>query len=163
MEDIQDIIEAKPIYESDEKSQWAQMSTTIKCLPLPDAFMPCENLLETFWLRLAVWFISSAGVLANSSAIIYNLVNTWFYYRSTHDLNVPTYLLTHLSCADMLMAIYLAFIAIKDMNSRDKFAQSALEWQRSNGCSVAGFLGVVSALSSAFSLAFITFERLHCI
>jgi len=121
--------------------------------------MPCENLLETFWLRISVWLISSAGILANTSAILYNLLYCWIFYRSTHDLNVATYLLTHLACADSLMAVYLAFIAVKDMSSRDKFSQSALEWQRSSGCSVAGFMGIVSALSSAFFLAFITFER----
>lgn len=130
-----------------------------ECRPKPDAFMPCENLLETIWLRISVWLISSVGVLANMSAIVYNLAYSWMYYRSTHDLNVPTYLLTHLACADSLMAVYLAFIAIKDLSSRDKFAQSALEWQRSSGCNVAGFLGVVSAVASAFCLAFITFER----
>lgn len=121
--------------------------------------MPCENLLETLILRISAWLISMAGLLANTSVIVYNIAYSWLFYKSSHDLNVPTYLLTHLACADSLMSIYLSFIVMKDMQSRDKFAQSALEWQRSRGCSVAGFLGVLSALVSAFSLAFITFER----
>jgi hypothetical protein len=123
--------------------------------------MPCENLLETLFLRISVWLVSMAGLLANTSAIVYNLFYSWAFYSSTRELNVPTFLLTNLAFADSLMSIYLSFIAVKDMSSRDKFAQSALEWQQSRGCSVAGFLGIVSALASAFCLAFITFERFY--
>lgn len=151
-----DVIEAVPYQET---SNDLVKYTKLKCSPLPDAFMPCENLLEDFWLRLSVWIISFVGLIANFSVILYNFGNSCLYYTSTHDLNVPTYLMTNLAVADSLMSLYLAFIAVKDMQSRDKFGQSALEWQKSFGCPVAGFMGVVSSLTSALCLAFITFER----
>lgn len=133
------------------------------CTPLPDAFTPCENLLERFWLRIAVWFVSSIGILSNLSVVVYNIVFSLLYYYKNDDINVNTFLITNLATADSLMSIYLLFIAVKDLTSRHNFDHSALTWQRSINCNLAGFLSVISSLASAFTLSFITFERFYAI
>jgi hypothetical protein len=119
--------------------------------------------LEGKWCRVSVWFISLMGIISNLCVIIYHILNNISYYKSNIDVNVPSFLLTHLAVADSLMSIYLLFIVIKDSRSISNFGKSALEWQRSLGCNLAGFLSVASSVSSALCLAFITFERYYAI
>jgi Leucine-rich repeat (LRR) protein len=140
------------------------VSNLVNCSPQPDVFSPCENLLGDWWLRAAVWIISIIGIVCNLSVVFFNLLHgIYFYRRKNVTLDVPTFLLTNLATADLLMAIYLLFIAVKDFSSRNNFDKSALVWQRSLNCNVAGFLSILSSLCSAFCLAFITFERFYAI
>ncbi len=62
-----------------------------------------------------------------------------------------------------MMNIYLLFIAYKDLQSRHTFGKSAISWQNSFTCSLAGFLSMLACLSTALFLAFITFERFYVI
>lgn len=134
-----------------------------KCTPEPDPFTPCSNLLEDWWLRISVWLVSTMGILSNFCVVIYNLIHSVLYYNNNNAISVPTFLLTNLATADSLMSVYLLLIAVKDTTSRQHFGQSALLWQRSFTCNLAGFLSVVSSVSSALCLAFITFERFYAI
>lgn len=138
-------------------------SLDFKCSPEPDPFTPCENLLEDWWLRIAVWLISLLGILSNVCVVAYNIMISVLYYYNNNDINVSNFLITNLATADSLMSIYLLFIALKDATSRHTFGQSALDWQRSFSCNLAGFLSVVSSVASALCLAFITFERYYAI
>lgn len=95
--------------------------------------------------------------------VTYNIVHSILHYYYNYDVNVSTFLLTNLATADSLMSIYLLFIAIKDATSRHNFVQTALVWQRSFKCNLAGFLSIMSSVSSALCLAFITFERYYAI
>ena len=140
-----------------------KQSTSFRCSPEPDPFTPCSNLLEDWWLRISVWLVSIVGILSNSCVVIYNIIHSILYYNNNNAISVPTFLLTNLATADSLMSIYLLFIAVKDTASRQNFGKSALIWQRSFSCNLAGFLSVVSSVSSALCLAFITFERYYAI
>jgi hypothetical protein len=140
-----------------------QQGRNFTCTPIPDVLTPCENLLDDLWLRVAVWLVSLLGILSNFCVIAYNVMYSVFYYYNNHDVNVSTFLLTNLATADSLMSVYLLFIAVKDSSSRDNFDESALVWQHSFTCNLAGFLSVVSCVSSALCLVFITFERYYSI
>lgn len=135
----------------------------ITCTPMPDPLTPCKNLLDDMWLRFSVWFVSLMGILSNLCVVAYNIMYGVFYYYNNSDINVPTFLLTNLATADSLMSVYLLFIAVKDSTSREMFSQSAIAWQRSFSCNLAGFLSIVSSVSSALCLVFITFERYYSI
>ena len=136
-------------------------SNDVSCMPDPDTFQPCENLLEDVWLSIAVWVISTLGILSNMCVIVHNVMYMICYYQMNDSVKVSTYLLSNLAVADLLMSIFLLFIAVKDAESRHNFFQSALMWQRSFRCNLAGFLGIASSVSSALCLAFITFERYY--
>lgn len=101
--------------------------------------------------------------MANISVIIYKVITSLRLYYFKREQDVPGFLLTNLALADSLMSIYLLFIAVKDLTSRGNFGQSALTWQRSASCNLAGFLSIVSYVSSSLCLAFITFERFYAI
>ncbi|CAF0813113.1 unnamed protein product [Brachionus calyciflorus] len=141
----------------------SKIKSNFSCLPKPDPFTPCENLLEDLWLRIGVWLVSVLGILSNFCVIGYNFIFGFKFYKSYNEHSVPNFLLTNLASADSLMSIYLLFIALKDASSRHHFGQSALEWQSSFSCNLAGFLSVISSLSSALCLCFITYERFYAI
>lgn len=136
----------------------------IKCTPLPDPLTPCENLLgKGLLLRISVCFISTMGIACNIFAIIFNVIDGIYLYHSTMFFNVPVFLLTNLALSDLFMSIYLIIIAIKDISTRDHFDKVALIWQHSSNCNMAGFLSILSFMSSALILAFVTFERFYVI
>ena len=87
---------------------------------------------------MLAWTLALLGTLANFSVILYKTAAGLRLYRVRRDLEVPGFLLTNLALSDSLMSIYLLFIAVKDVTSRGKFGQSALTWQRSASCNLAG-------------------------
>ena len=89
-------------------------------------FFKGENLLDGWWLRSSVWFISLMGILSNLMVVAFNILYLLNYYYSNVDIHVPAFLLTNLAIADSLMAIYLLFIAIKDNTSRSNFGKVIL-------------------------------------
>ena len=135
----------------------------LSCVPQPDAFTPCEDLLEGWPLRILVWTLSLLGTLSNITVILYKLLTSLKHYYINVQIDTPSFLLTNLALADSLMSTYLLFIALKDATSRTNFGQSALTWQRSIFCNMAGFLAIVSYVSSSLCLSFITFERYYAI
>jgi Leucine-rich repeat (LRR) protein len=135
---------------------------SVNCSLEPDPFQPCENLLsEDVWISIVVWAISLMGIFCNLCVIIHNFVYIIFDYQLNNRVKVSTYLLSNLAIADLLMSIYLLFIAVEDAESRHNFFRSALVWQRSFRCNLAGFFGIASSISSALCLVFITFERYY--
>lgn len=61
------------------------------------------------------------------------------------------------------MGIYLGMLAIVDAATLGDYKVYALPWQRSFGCQIAGFLGVLSTELSVYTLAVITCERNYAI
>lgn len=156
------ILAVRPTLELEEFKIF-DVEKKIVCLPLPDSFTPCENLLEDLWLRIAVWIVSILGILSNFSVVIYNTICSFQFYKCHNTQFIPMFLLSNLAIADSFMSWYLFILALKDATSRHNFGQSALEWQASFTCNFAGFLSIVSSVASAFCLSFITFDRYYAI
>lgn len=78
-------------------------------------------------------------------------------------MDVPRFLICNLACADFCMGIYLGILAIVDASTLGEFEMHAIKWQKSPGCLVAGFLGIVASELSVFTLTIITMERFYAI
>lgn len=78
-------------------------------------------------------------------------------------MDVSRFLICNLACADFMMGVYLGILAIVDATTLGEFKQHAVAWQRSPGCKLAGFLGVLSSELSVFTLTTITLERFYAI
>ncbi|KFM64533.1 Thyrotropin receptor, partial [Stegodyphus mimosarum] len=78
-------------------------------------------------------------------------------------MDVPRFLVCNLAGADFFMGIYLGMLAVVDASTLGEFKVSAIKWQTSIGCEVAGFLGVLSSELSVFTLSVITLERNYAI
>uniref|UniRef100_A0A8C4PWN6 Luteinizing hormone/choriogonadotropin receptor n=1 Tax=Eptatretus burgeri TaxID=7764 RepID=A0A8C4PWN6_EPTBU len=127
-------------------------ATHVQCVPVPNAFNPCEDIVGYPALRLAIWIVAVLAVASNFTVLM-GLV------FSGHKLTVPRFLICHLAFADMCMGIYLLFIATVDLKTRGQFHKFAIEWQSNTGCGFSGFLSIFSTELSIFTLTVITLER----
>ncbi|KAK6635620.1 hypothetical protein RUM44_000874 [Polyplax serrata] len=126
------------------------------CRPAPDAFNPCEDIMENWALRVQVWIVAIFALLGNL-AVLLVLISSRF------RMTVPKFLMCNLAIADFFMGVYLLLIAIMDVRSIGVYFNFAIDWQNGWGCQVAGFLTVLSSELSIFTLTVITCERWYTI
>ena len=124
----------------------------ITCSPEPNVFYPCDDLMTKTWLRVCVWFVFLLALIGNSVVLFVIIANV-------SKLDVQRYLMLNLAFADLLLGIYLGFLAIVDILTTGDFRKHALEWQFSSSCKAAGFLAVFASELSVYTLAVITIER----
>ncbi|KAK7590608.1 hypothetical protein V9T40_002221 [Parthenolecanium corni] len=124
----------------------------VDCLPQPDAFNPCEDVMGYKWLRVCVWIVVLIGFMGNASVLVVNA-------SKLREMTVQSLLILNLAFADMCMATFLLLIAIQDLISKNNYFNYAYDWQQGMGCKTAGFLTIFSSQLSIFTLCFLTIER----
>ncbi|XP_052602498.1 lutropin-choriogonadotropic hormone receptor isoform X2 [Peromyscus californicus insignis] len=149
------------IFEESELSGWDYdygfcTPKTLQCIPEPDAFNPCEDIMGYAFLRVLIWLI-------NILAIVGNLTVLFVLLTSRYKLTVPRFLMCNLSFADFCMGLYLLLIASVDSQTKGQYYNHAIEWQTGSGCSAAGFFTVFASELSVYTLTVITLERWHTI
>ncbi|XP_060523778.1 lutropin-choriogonadotropic hormone receptor-like isoform X2 [Cylas formicarius] len=124
----------------------------VRCIPIPDPFNPCEDLMGNWGLRIPVWIISHSAVIGNLLVLV---VICTSHFR----LTVSKFLMCNLSIADLCIGIHLMLLAGIDAHSMGAYFNFAIDWQEGSGCKIAGFLTVFGNVLSVFTLAVITVER----
>ncbi|KAJ4443998.1 hypothetical protein ANN_05787 [Periplaneta americana] len=122
------------------------------CLPPPDEFSSCEDLMSNLVLRICVWVL---GVLATFGNI---LVIGW-RMRFKHTNQVHSFLITNLAIGDMFMGSYLLIIAGVDARYRGVYFIHDSDWRSSELCHLAGFISTFSSELSVYTLTVITLDR----
>ena len=122
------------------------------CTPTPNEFYPCEDLMGRDWLRICVWIVFLLAVFGNGTVL-------FVMFSNYSKLDVPRFLVLNLSIADLLLGVYLGFLAFVDIKTIGDFRSHALDWQYSGTCQLAGFIAVFSSELSVFTLTAITMER----
>lgn len=133
-----------------------QSPGSVQCLPLPGPFLPCQDLFDWWTLRCGVWVVFLLAMLGNGT-VVFVLI----FSRSKMD--VPRFLVCNLAAADFFMGVYLGMLAVVDASTLGEFRMYAIPWQMSAGCQISGFLAVLSAELSVYTLAVITLERNYAI
>ena len=130
----------------------------VYCEPAPDPLSPCDNLIDPWFLRVAIWAIWVLAVLGNSTVLFTILA-------AREKIEVSQFLVCNLAFADFCIGIYLTFLAVVDVRTFGdrSFFQSALQWQLSAGCQAAGFIAVFACELSVYILVVLTLERVHTI
>nr|QCE21330.1 luteinizing hormone receptor [Eriocheir sinensis] len=128
----------------------------VQCIPGPDAFNPCEDIMGNLALRVAVWLVVVTAVVGNLAVMIVLI-------SSTFKMTVSKFLMVNLALADLCMGLYLLIIAAMDLHTIGDYFNYAIDWQRGPGCKVAGFLTVFASELSIFTLTVITSERWYAI
>ncbi|KAJ3606594.1 hypothetical protein NHX12_026115 [Muraenolepis orangiensis] len=128
----------------------------VKCVPEPDEFNPCEDIMGFGFLRVSVWLVSLLAVLGNAAVLLVLLT-------SHYKLSVSRFLMCHLAFADLCMGVYLLLIASVDLHTRGEYFNHAIGWQTGAGCGLAGFLTVFASELSVYTLTVITLERWYAI
>ena len=128
----------------------------VTCLPRPNPLTPCDNLLDPWPIRVAIWAVWVLTLLGNISVL-------FIMIAARQGMDVSQFFICVLAFSNTLLGIYLAFIAMVDIRTLGdrSFYQSALEWQKGSGCQTAGFLAIFSSQLSVYISVILTIERLH--
>ena len=124
------------------------------CLPKPDDFSSCDDLMTNNLLRIFLWILGISAFLGNVFVLI------WRSFQH-EGYKVPNFLLRNLSVADFLMGLYMLSIASVDLYFRGIYIENATWWKTSWLCQVLGCLSTVSSEASVLTLCAITFDRLY--
>ena len=128
----------------------------ITCYPRPNPLTPCNNLLDPWPIRIAIWAVWVLTLLGNISILFVMIA-------ARQRMDVSQCFICVLAFSNTLLGVYLAFIAMVDIRTIGdrSFYQSALEWQKGSGCQTAGFIAIFSSQLSVYILVVLTIERLH--
>ena len=131
---------------------------TLECIPRPNPLTPCQNLMDPWPLRVAIWAVWVLALLGNGTVLFVMIA-------ARGKMDVPQILICNLAFADFCIGVYLAFLAVVDVRTYGdrSFYQSALDWQLGPGCKTAGFIAVFSSELSVYSLVALTLERVYTI
>ncbi|KAG8270245.1 hypothetical protein J6590_089721 [Homalodisca vitripennis] len=122
------------------------------CLPPPDEFSSCEDLMSNLVLRLCVWLLAGIAIVGNILVIVWR--SGYSYCNQVHS-----FLITNLAVGDLLMGSYLLTIALVDRHYRGVYFIYDSAWRSSRYCAMAGFLSTFSSELSVFTLTVITLDR----
>ena len=147
-------LRAHHVSEPTYQLNWKQ----VECFPRPNPLAPCDNLLDPWPIRIAIWAVWVLTLLGNV-AVLFIMI------AAREKMDVSQLFICVLAFANTLLGVYLAFIAMVDIRTLGErsFYQSALEWQKGSGCQTAGFLAIFSSQLSVYSLVALTLERLHAV
>ncbi|XP_014663557.1 PREDICTED: G-protein coupled receptor GRL101-like [Priapulus caudatus] len=116
-----------------------------KCLPEPNQFSSCEDLMSNVVLRVCVWVLGAVSLIGNAIVIVWRLVDK-------RDGQVHSFLITNLAIGDMLGGVYLIVLATVDTYYRGVYIATR---QCSGGegvlCQLSGFVATLSSELSVLS------------
>ncbi|CAL4078603.1 unnamed protein product, partial [Meganyctiphanes norvegica] len=123
-----------------------------KCLPAPDEFSSCEDLMSNVVLRVCVWVLGVIALVGNILVIVWRTI-----YQNNN--RVHTFLINNLAIGDLCMGLYLLIIASVDVRYRGEYFIHDSKWRTSSLCNLAGFFSTFSSELSVFTLTVITLHR----
>ena len=141
------------------------LGTITRCLPEPDQFSSCEDLIRISLLRVFMWILGVSALLGNLYVILKRVRPKRRSSRQQrHTLQIQDIMVGNLAIADSLMGVYMVIIASADVYYRDRYAYFAAQWQTSIVCKMAGLLSVLSSEASVFFMTAISTDRfLACV
>ena len=125
-----------------------------RCFPRRDEFSSCEDLMRNDILRPLLWITGLLGLLGNTLAFIYRLVDS---KRMKIGYGI---FVANLAVSDFLMGIYLVIIASADMYYRGSYIYNDEYWRHGWLCQTAGVLATLSSEASVLFICLITLDRL---
>ena len=122
------------------------------CLPEPDAYHPCEDIMGAKWLTVVSLMVGSVALVANLVVVVVVL-------SSERRFNVNRFLMSNLALADFFLGLYLFIVVCVSLDTSGEYYNHVRSWQHGAGCQIAGFLAVFSTELSVYTLTVITIER----
>ncbi|XP_043779415.1 leucine-rich repeat-containing G-protein coupled receptor 6 isoform X4 [Cervus elaphus] len=125
----------------------------VQCSPAPGPFQPCENLFESWGVRLAVWAIVLLALLCNG------LVLLGLSAAGPGPLPPAKFVVGALAGANALTGLSCGLLASVDALTFGRFSEYGAHWEAGLGCQAAGFLAV---LGSEASVLLLSLGAAHC-
>ena len=137
----------------------SELGTVTECLPEPDQFSSCKDLIRIPLLKIFMWILGLSALIGNSYVVITRLMPTRGGVKKRAMAQVQDTMVSNLAVADCIMGFYMIIIASADVHYRDIYAHYAQSWQTSVICKLAGFLSILSCESSVFFMTLISVDR----
>lgn len=132
----------------------------IRCLPEPDSFSPCENLLGNEFLTISSTFVALVALFGNFIVVAALLLIAVDQSRSQkRHLPVPRFLILNLAFADFCLGVFILLLVVMDRKTNGMYYKYGMEWQTRGGCDVVGFISVFASQLSIYTLSVISLER----
>ena len=131
------------------------VSANTSCNALDDIspYLTCSRLLSDRILMVMMWLVGLNALCGNIFVLSY-------YKYVKRDKNpIQTFLLSNLAISDLLMGIYMLFIASADIYFGESFPIQAERWRAGISCKIAGTISIVSSEASVFFLTLISIDR----
>ncbi|XP_059178347.1 G-protein coupled receptor GRL101-like [Physella acuta] len=122
---------------------------SVKCFAPDDPITSCDNLLGNFVKRSLLWLTAFIGIVGNVAVIIIK-------YVKNYDPSTFKHSTFNIVLSDLIMSVYLLFIAGADVYYRDDYVLHDTEWRDSSLCKAAGFLATLSYVASGVFVVLIT-------
>ena len=132
--------------------------TDINCTAASDRspYLTCDRLLSDRILVITTWLIGLNALFGNMYVLCLR--------NKRHDRNsVQRVLLSNLAMSDLLMGVYMLFIASADIYFGDYFPMQAETWRSGITCRIAGTISILSSEASVFFVTLISIDRFICI
>uniref|UniRef100_A0A8C8SD08 Leucine rich repeat containing G protein-coupled receptor 6 n=1 Tax=Pelusios castaneus TaxID=367368 RepID=A0A8C8SD08_9SAUR len=130
----------------------SKLHPTIQCTPSPGPFKPCDQLFESWLIRLGVWAIALVSVLCNG------LVGV-AVFASPSYLSPVKFFIGSIAGANMLTGVYCSMLAFVDALTYGQFAKYGAKWETGTGCRMTGFLSV---FASEAAILLLTLAAVQC-
>ncbi|XP_050412354.1 G-protein coupled receptor GRL101 [Patella vulgata] len=128
------------------------------CLPEPDEFSSCSDLMKNETLRISMWFLGLIALIGNLFVLLYRAIFDSTGFKKSNGIIVA-----NLSLADFFMGIYMLIIASADVLYRGTYSWNDVWWRNSYVCKLAGFIATFSSEASVMFLCLITIDRVIAI
>ncbi|XP_048743617.1 G-protein coupled receptor GRL101-like [Ostrea edulis] len=124
------------------------------CIAPVSTISSCDSLIAVPVLRVIIWYMALLAFFGNGIVLLYHILG---YKRNGSKSYII--LTMNLSCADLLMSIYLFIIGIANIILSGKYGVSDHAWRHSVACTVAGIIATLSSEVSAVIVFLIMFDR----
>ena len=115
-------------------------------------FLTCDRLLSGKVLVVVMWLIGLNALCGNAFVLSRK--------RNKIGTNkVQTFLLRNLAMSDLLMGVYMLFMASADLYFGEYFPMRAESWRSGISCRIAGTMSIVSSEASVFFVTLISIDR----
>ena len=125
-----------------------------KCLPQPDIFSSCTDLIANKILVYLMWVMGVLGLTGNVGIIIMCIK-----YREQNQ--VYLFMILNLGASYLMMSIYLLIIAGADLSSRGHYVELDEIWRSSALCTLSGMAAYMSSIASLLVLLIIAISVSH--
>ncbi|XP_062590173.1 G-protein coupled receptor GRL101-like [Saccostrea cucullata] len=131
-----------------------QSMYNIECVAPVNELSSCDYLIAVPILNVAIWYMALFALFGNLTVLFYNA----FHLKSKTQTSYLI-LTINLSCADLLMGVYLFIIAIVNLDYTGRYGLMDYTWRHSYLCILAGIIATVSSEASVFTVFLITVDR----
>ncbi|XP_045552074.1 leucine-rich repeat-containing G-protein coupled receptor 6 [Salmo salar] len=132
--------------------QESKLQTNIQCSPVPGPFRPCDSLLGSWLVRVALWCISIVSLLGNSLLLL-------SLFGSAGYLSPLRFTTACMAAANLLTGVCTCTLALVDAVTLGEFGRHGARWESGPGCQVTGWVWV---FASEASVLLLTLAAVQC-